>query len=372
MNSSGKHRDILMMMRSQDGKKKRSEGWSPGLGLDLSYMSQARRSSTENVSNSRYDSLYIPGSVEDIGSGRMNQILVGKRPANVEVALYKCSSIDQIVTEYHPEDINSGDNSREGSQSSTRRKPKHYPYTKPDPPDLSKEEPETPGPNAYDVKNDTIEYNLKKKPGIRIRGRERLNSEEDKEGSLHNSEKSILPKPGPATYHPEKTKTKKGIYSFPKSKRDYLDQMLLKIPGPNHYSPEKYHRICGTAVIKAHTNHKEDKNERDNSPGPGQYYTILKNLGAPRVKFSKAKRFQSFDKGSDSYAAGPLTYNPNVSLVKQSLPRTKIGKADRFQPEIDKQVPGVGAYPVSLDGLNKMTFSFGKQRRFLRKVTNVV
>lgn len=359
MKSNDRHRQLLSMIKKSPGIK--SNG---GISLDANRASTTR----ENSPRTKFDSLYTPGSLINISAGLENVYYVGKRPANAQVSAYNNLSVDQILTEYNPE-FSIRENSRSSSQNSNVKKRKHYAYTKPEAPDFEEISLETPGPNAYRVINDTIEFNLKAKPGITLKGRDPLPSPE---GSRILNEDELKP-PGPATYDPQPSQRyKRNVFSIPKGKRDYLDQQLLKVPASNYYHPEKAYKVCGTALIKQPVGKQHDEKKKDDGPGPGDYFTFLKKTECVRHRFPMAERFHSIDHARYSDKVSPLYYKPDVSSIKQAVPRTRIGKADRFQPDIDKHVPGVGFYPVSLDGLSKQTFSFCKQRRFLRKITNVV
>lgn len=325
--------------------------------------------SGERKQSPRYESMYQAGTIGGVLSGQDNLYCVGKRPPPQSMIQYQTSNVDQILTEYNP-DENKAENSRSSSQNSASIKKKRYPYTKPGPPYPDRDVIDVPGPNKYDVKNGTIEHRLKSMPRMTLKGREPLPSPE---GSASRLPKygQIKP-PGPATYDPfSPIQSKKFVYTIPKSKRSKIDQFLLKMPGPTDYNPQRQEKVCMTAIIREPVGKETNDIKRDDSPGPGDYFTLMSNSSLPKYRFPKEDRFKSLNHSKISKDLSPVYYHPELDLIKQTIPRVKIGKEKRFNVDMNKNVPGVGFYPISLECLNKQTFSFGKQRRFLKKITNV-
>lgn len=369
---SDKNRHLLQMITTGGSKHKSYLGLSDLSQNNSSYFKEEKKRRYEGyLGHHNTKSMYLPGSIHDITSGRDHSFLVAKGPDKITKTLadQRRPSTDFVLTEYDPGNYEMSQ-SREHSSSSKRRGRVAVSYNQPEPPDPDRLENQTPGPNAYNVKNNTIEEHIRKMPKMTLKGREPLRSPEEMERSEENRVKS----PGPQSYNPyPPEKHKKFVYSMPRSKRGELDRWLLSIPAPGVYNPNKSYHINGTAVIKRPLMQEEAerKKEREKSPGPGQYHSMIRKISNGFFRFGKDDRFKELAHPGENPDVSPLKYDPKVNFVKSKLPNVKIGKADRFEKESLSDAPGVGKYQVKLSGLNKVAVKFGTQRRFLRNLGTV-
>lgn len=363
-----KNRHLLQMITTGGGSKGSNLGHSD-LMNNRSYNQhdEKRRKYEGYLGHANTKSMYLPGTLQDITSGKDHSFLMAKAPERIvkTLAQQRRGSTDFVLADFDP-GCYEASHSRENSASS-RKGRIAVSYTRPDPPDPDRPENNTPGPNAYDVKNYTIEDHVRKMPKVTLKGREPLRTEEE----MERSRERIGESPGPLSYHPyPEEKKKKNMYSVPRSKRAELDRWLLSIPAPGTYSPEKKQKIVGTTVMKRPLMQEEaEKNkEREKSPGPGQYHSMIRKISNGFFRFAKDDRFRNMAKASENLEVSPLKYDPKINMTKSKLPNVKIGKAERFEKEYLSEAPGVGNYQVKLSGLNKISFKFGTQRRFLRNV----
>lgn len=371
MKGSGtsKHRHLLQMITSGNVSTKQSEIADLLNNKSMNMRDEKKRKYEGYLGHSNTKSMYLPGSLHDITSGR-EAYLVAKGPEKVvkNLAEQRRPSTDFVLAEFQPSDLEVVE-SRENSAKSSKRHRIAVSYSKPEPPDPDRPEIQTPGPNQYDVKNGTIEQHIKKMPKFTLKGREPLRSPDEVERIAKNRVDS----PSPQSYNPyEKLKSKKFVYSMPKTKRDAIDKWLLEIPAPNKYSPDKGYHVAGTVVMKRPLlqEEAERKKEREKSPGPGQYYKMEKKLDSGFFRFGKDERF-GYVQSAENPEVSPLKYDPKISMVKENIPRVKIGKANRFDKETLSDAPGVGKYQVKLSGLTHVSVKFGTQRRFMRQLVTV-
>lgn len=226
--------------------------------------------------------------------------------------------------------------------------------------DIGGNSEDTPGPNSYNVLNDTIFDRLRKRPGISMKGRN---------GSLDSSK--VDGGPGPADYSNTSTlwRSRKDAYSMTKSKRNILDSELVAIPGPGAYEAKPIPRTTGTVKFgRASVTHAQES-----SPGPGAYDTLkvtdaLKVI--PKHRFGSSPRFRALNEGQNEYKVNvsPLSYRPQIGVIKTRVPSVKFGNESKRTLQVDQDIPGAGKYSLPNDSLDPRGVKFVRERRFLRKV----
>lgn len=217
----------------------------------------------------------------------------------------------------------------------------------------------TPGPNAYQVLNNTILDRLKKRPGITFKGRHG-SQDIEKSGS-----------PGPADYSTcsSSWRPAKDAFTITRSKRTILSPEMIAIPGPGTYESKPIPKPVGTVPF----NRSNSNQKQELSPGPGAYDTLRaseKLKLAPKYRFGSSPRFRLLHEGPSEYKTkvGPFSYKPDVRAVKQRIPAVKFGSEAKGVLQVDHEVPGTGKYNIRNDSLDHRGIKFVKERRFLRKV----
>lgn len=246
----------------------------------------------------------------------------------------------------------------ETTNTNRARMKRSFDYKKPDPPTEKDDIEDTPGPNSYNVNNNTIQDRIRTMLGTKLKGRHLMDKE--KESS-----------PGPASYILEPiNQSKKDKYTIPKSRRDLLDRELVLVPGPGSYGLDLTFKPKNSITIAKAV---EKPKHPEDGPGPGQYDVLKGNKFGPKFRFGTSSRFYSkTEEDVRESSVGPLTYHPKYETILQRQPAVRIGTESKFPKVVDENIPGAGMYKIKEDGLNKRGVIFTKGRRFLRKLGQVI